>query len=114
MSFVYTREIPNPGEIIAAQPVSPELQEIKKKRDAEIRAVFAGESSKLVLIIGPCSAHDEAAVCDYIGRLAKVQTEVKDKILLIPRIYTNKPRTTGIGWRMAHQRTPGERTSSKA
>lgn len=109
MSFVYTREIPNPGEIIAAMPVSPELQEIKKKRDAEIRAVFAGESSKFVLIIGPCSAHDEEAVCDYIGRLAKVQAEVKDKILLIPRIYTNKPRTTGIGYKgMAHQPNPQE------
>lgn len=109
MSFVYTREIPNPGEIIAAMPVSPELQEIKKKRDAEIRAVFSGESSKLVLIIGPCSAHDEEAVCDYIGRLAKVQAEVKDKILLIPRIYTNKPRTTGIGYKgMAHQPNPQE------
>lgn len=109
MSFVYTREIPNPQEIIAAMPVSPELQEIKKKRDAEIRAVFTGESSKFVLIIGPCSAHDEEAVCDYIGRLAKVQAEVKDKILLIPRIYTNKPRTTGIGYKgMAHQPNPQE------
>jgi 3-deoxy-7-phosphoheptulonate synthase len=109
MSFVYTREIPNPKEIIAAMPVSPELQEIKKKRDAEIRAVFTGESSKFVLIIGPCSAHDEEAVCDYIGRLAKVQAEVKDKILLIPRIYTNKPRTTGIGYKgMAHQPNPQE------
>jgi 3-deoxy-7-phosphoheptulonate synthase len=109
MSFVYAREIPNPKEIIAAMPVSPELQEIKKKRDAEIRAVFTGESSKFVLVIGPCSAHDEEAVCDYIGRLAKVQAEVKDKILLIPRIYTNKPRTTGIGYKgMAHQPNPQE------
>jgi len=109
MSFVYTREIPSPQEIIAAMPVSPDLQAIKKKRDAEIRAVFTGESSKFVLIIGPCSAHDEEAVCDYIGRLAKVQAEVKDKILLIPRIYTNKPRTTGIGYKgMAHQPNPQE------
>jgi 3-deoxy-7-phosphoheptulonate synthase len=109
MSFVYTREIPNPKEIIASMPVSSELQEIKKKRDAEIRAVFTGESSKFVLIIGPCSAHDEEAVCDYIGRLAKVQAEVKDKVLLIPRIYTNKPRTTGIGYKgMAHQPNPQE------
>jgi 3-deoxy-7-phosphoheptulonate synthase len=109
MSFVYSREIPNPKDIITAMPVSPELQEIKKKRDAEIRAVFTGESSKFVLIIGPCSAHDEEAVCDYIGRLAKVQAEVKDKILIIPRIYTNKPRTTGIGYKgMAHQPNPQE------
>ena len=104
MSFEYVREIPNPGEIIAAMPVSPELREIKKKQDQEIKAVFTGESEKFVLIIGPCSAHDEDAVCDYISRLAKVQSEVKDKIILIPRIYTNKPRTTGIGYKgMAHQ-----------
>ena len=104
MSFDYVRELPNPGEIIAAMPVSPELREIKKKKDQEIKAVFTGESKKFVLIIGPCSAHDEDAVCDYIARLAKVQAEVKDKIILIPRIYTNKPRTTGIGYKgMAHQ-----------
>ena len=109
MSFVYTREIPNPKEIIATMPVSAELQEIKKKRDAEIRAVFTGESNKFVLIIGPCSAHDEEAVCDYIARLARVQAEVKDTILLVPRIYTNKPRTTGIGYKgMAHQPNPNE------
>jgi 3-deoxy-7-phosphoheptulonate synthase len=104
MSFDYVREIPNPGEIIAAMPVSSELREIKKKQDQEIKAVFTGESKKFVLIIGPCSAHDEDAVCDYIARLARIQAEVKDKIILIPRIYTNKPRTTGIGYKgMAHQ-----------
>ena len=104
MSFEYVRELPNPGEIIAAMPVTPELREIKKRKDQEIKAVFTGESRKFVLIIGPCSAHDEDAVCDYIARLARVQAEVKDKIILIPRIYTNKPRTTGIGYKgMAHQ-----------
>ena len=109
MSFTYVREIPKPSEIIASMPVSPELQEIKKKCDQEIRAVFTGESGKFVLIIGPCSAHDEEAVCDYIARLARVQAEVKDKIILIPRIYTNKPRTTGIGYKgMAHQPNPQE------
>jgi len=85
-------------------PLSPDLVEIKKKRDQEIKAAFTRQNSKLVLIIGPCSAHDEEAVCDYIARLAKVQAEVKDTILIIPRIYTNKPRTTGIGYKgMAHQ-----------
>ncbi len=109
MSFVYAREIPNPKEIIASMPVSSELREIKKKRDAEISAVFTGESGKFVLIIGPCSAHDEEAVCDYIARLARIQEDVKDKLLLIPRIYTNKPRTTGIGYKgMAHQPNPQE------
>src|SRR5512135_198902 len=110
MSFQYVREIPQPGEILARMPLTPELTAIKKKRDREIRAAFSGENSKLVLIIGPCSAHDEEAVCDYIARLAKVQAEVKDKITIIPRIYTNKPRTTGIGYKgMAHQPNPQEK-----
>ncbi len=104
MSFEYVQEIPAPSEVLAAMPLSPELAEIKKKRDLDIKAAFTRESSKFILIIGPCSAHDEEAVCDYIARLAKVQAEVKDRIIIIPRIYTNKPRTTGIGYKgMAHQ-----------
>lgn len=104
MSFEYVQEIPQPQKILAAMPLSPELTEIKKKRDQDIKAAFTRESSKFILIIGPCSAHDEEAVCDYIARLAKVQDEVKDRIIIIPRIYTNKPRTTGIGYKgMAHQ-----------
>jgi 3-deoxy-7-phosphoheptulonate synthase len=104
MSFNYVHEIPQPKEILAAMPLGADLTDIKAKRDADIRRVFTGESAKLILIIGPCSAHDEEAVCDYISRLAKVQAEVKDKIIIIPRIYTNKPRTTGIGYKgMAHQ-----------
>ena len=104
MSFEYVQEIPPPQEILAAMPLSPELAQIKKKRDQDIKAAFKRENSKLILIIGPCSAHDEDAVCDYIARLAKVQDEVKDRIIIIPRIYTNKPRTTGIGYKgMAHQ-----------
>jgi 3-deoxy-7-phosphoheptulonate synthase len=104
MSFEYVQEIPQPKDILADMPLSLELTSIKRKRDQEIRSVFTHESDKLVLIIGPCSAHDEEAVVDYINRLAKVQAEVKDKVLLVPRIYTNKPRTTGIGYKgMAHQ-----------
>jgi 3-deoxy-7-phosphoheptulonate synthase len=104
MSFNYVREIPQPKEILAALPLGADLTDIKTKRDAEIRRAFTGESAKFILIIGPCSAHDEEAVCDYIARLAKVQADVKDKIIIIPRIYTNKPRTTGIGYKgMAHQ-----------
>lgn len=104
MSFTYVQEIPAPQEILAAMPLSLELVEIKNKRDQEIKAAFTRRNSKLVLIIGPCSAHDEEAVCDYIARLAKVQAEVRDTIIIIPRIYTNKPRTTGIGYKgMAHQ-----------
>jgi 3-deoxy-7-phosphoheptulonate synthase len=104
MSFEYVREIPQPGEILAAMPLPADLDAVKKGQDREIRSVFTGETDKLLLVIGPCSAHDEEAVCDYISRLAKIQAEVKDRIILIPRIYTNKPRTTGIGYKgMAHQ-----------
>jgi 3-deoxy-7-phosphoheptulonate synthase len=109
MSFEYVREIPQPREILGSMPLPASLAEVKSKRDDEIRAVFAREASKLILVIGPCSAHDEDAVCDYIARLAKVQAEVKDTIVIIPRIYTNKPRTTGIGYKgMAHQPNPQE------
>jgi 3-deoxy-7-phosphoheptulonate synthase len=104
MGFTYVQEIPAPQDILAAMQLSPDLVEIKKKRDTEIKAAFTRGSDKLVLVIGPCSAHDEDAVCDYISRLAKVQAEVIDTIIIIPRIYTNKPRTTGIGYKgMAHQ-----------
>jgi 3-deoxy-7-phosphoheptulonate synthase len=104
MSFEYVREIPQPQAILSAMPLPADIASVKKKQDQDIRKVFTGESSKLILIIGPCSAHDEDAVCDYISRLAKVQAEVKDRIVIIPRIYTNKPRTTGIGYKgMAHQ-----------
>jgi 3-deoxy-7-phosphoheptulonate synthase len=104
MSFEFVREIPKPKEIIAAMPLSKDLIEVKKEQDREIKSVFTRESDKILLIIGPCSAHDEDAVCDYIARLAKVREEVKEKVVLIPRIYTNKPRTTGIGYKgMAHQ-----------
>jgi 3-deoxy-7-phosphoheptulonate synthase len=104
MGFDYIHQIPRAKEIIEKLPLSAELKKIKREKDKEILGVFTGAVDKLVLIIGPCSAHDEDAVCDYIARLAKVQDEVKDKIILIPRIYTNKPRTTGIGYKgMAHQ-----------
>ncbi len=109
MSFKYVREIPNPKEILETMPLSQDLKAIKKRRDQKIKDVFTGESRRFLLVIGPCSAHDEEAVCDYISRLAKVQAEVKDKIIIIPRIYTNKPRTTGIGYKgMAHQPNPQE------
>jgi 3-deoxy-7-phosphoheptulonate synthase len=109
MSFVYVQEIPMPGKILADMPLNEQLTRIKQKRDQEIRDVFTKKSGKFLLIIGPCSAHDENAVCDYIGRLAKVQARVDDKIVIIPRIYTNKPRTTGIGYKgMAHQPDPQE------
>lgn len=107
MSFEYVRQIPDARDILKKLPLPGGLKKIKSEKDREITAVFTGEVNKLLLIIGPCSAHDEDAMCDYVGRLAKIQEEVKDKIVLIPRIYTNKPRTTGIGYKgMAHQPNP--------
>lgn len=109
MSFDYVREIPKAKEILEKIPLPADLSKVKQAKDKEIIGVFTGAVKKLVLIIGPCSAHDEDAVCDYISRLAKVQEEVKDKLILIPRIYTNKPRTTGVGYKgMAHQPNPQE------
>lgn len=90
-------------------PLSPELARVKAENDSEIAKVFTGESDKLVLVIGPCSADREDAVLDYISRLRRVQEQVKDKIVIIPRIYTNKPRTTGDGYKgMLHQPDPQE------
>ena len=109
MSFEYIQKIPDAKEILDAMPLPADLQKIKKERDKEISAVITGAVDRLLLIIGPCSAHDEDAVCDYISRLARGQDEGRDKIIIIPRIYTNKPRTTGIGYKgMAHQPKPDE------
>ena len=97
--YEFIRKLPTPEEIKEQFPVSPELIALKKQRDAEIRDVFTGKSNKFLLIIGPCSADNEIAVCDYVTRLAKVNEKGKDKLILIPRIYTNKPRTTGEGYK---------------
>ena len=99
MSFEFIRKLPTPDEIREQYPVSPELQALKKQRDAEIADVFTGKSNKFLVVIGPCSADNEDAVCEYVNRLARVNDKVKDKLILIPRIYTNKPRTTGEGYK---------------
>lgn len=107
MSLHLIKKIPTAGELQEILPMTPKLQQIKKERDEMIRKVFTGESDQFIMIIGPCSADNEAAVLDYVTRLAKVQEEVKGKVLLIPRIYTNKPRTTGAGYKgMLHQPDP--------
>ena len=104
MSMRFIKKMPTAEEIIEEMPLSKHLKEIKKNRDEEIKKVFLNESSKFLLIIGPCSADNEDSVCEYIGKLAEVQEKVKDVIIIIPRIYTNKPRTTGEGYKgMAHQ-----------
>ncbi|MBQ3932873.1 MAG: 3-deoxy-7-phosphoheptulonate synthase [Lachnospiraceae bacterium] len=107
MSFQFIKQMPTPEKVKTDYPISPELAKIKESRDAEIKKVFTGENDKFLLIIGPCSADNEDSVADYCNRLAKVQEKVKDKIICIPRIYTNKPRTTGMGYKgMLHQPDP--------
>lgn len=99
MSFSYLKQLPTPEEIKQTYPLSEACQKIKQKRDAEIARVLRGESDKFLVIIGPCSADKEEPVMDYIHRLAKVNEQTKDKLIIIPRIYTNKPRTTGEGYK---------------
>ena len=110
MSIHFEKKLPVPAEIKRQYPLSPHVKAVKEERDKEIRKVFTGESNRFLVIIGPCSADNEDSVCDYISRLAKVQDKVGDKLLIIPRIYTNKPRTTGQGYKgMIHQPDPDKK-----
>lgn len=107
MEMEFLRKLPTPKELKEQYPVSAQVAEIKEKRDREIREIFEGKKDKLLLVIGPCSADQEDSVIDYISRLRKVQEKVEDKIFIIPRIYTNKPRTIGVGYKgMLHQPDP--------
>ena len=107
MNMDFKRKLPIPKEIKEQYPLTPELAEIKRVRDEEIKAVFKGELDKFLLIIGPCSADNREPVLDYISRLKRIDEQVKDKIIIIPRIYTNKPRTTGEGYKgLLHQPDP--------
>lgn len=107
MSFHFVAEIPSPEGIRAAIPMSDNCKKIKEERDAMIRQVITGESDKFLVIVGPCSADREDAVLDYISRLAPLQEELAEKMIIVPRIYTNKPRTTGEGYKgMVHQPDP--------
>lgn len=109
MSFHYVNEMPGVAEILKTLPLPDNLRKIKAQRDQEIRAVMNGESKKFLVIIGPCSTDNEDAICEYVSKLARVQGEVKEKLILVPRIYTNKPRTTGAGYKgMVHQPIPSE------
>lgn len=107
MSFEYVKELPSPQVVKELLPLSAELAGIKAARDAEIADIITGRSHRFLVIVGPCSADHEDPVCDYTCRLAKVQEEIKDKIVIVPRVYTNKPRTTGEGYKgMLHQPDP--------
>ena len=107
MGLEFMNKLPTPAEIREQFPLPAQLADVKTKRDEEIKKVLTGESDKFLVIIGPCSADNEDAVCDYTSRLVPVQEKVKDKIIIIPRVYTNKPRTTGEGYKgLLHQPDP--------
>ncbi len=110
MGMIFERKLPIPKEVKELYPLSVELGRIVEERNKEMKEIFAGKSNKFILIIGPCSADNEDSVLDYISRLRKVQDKVADKIFIVPRIYTNKPRTTGDGYKgMLHQPNPNEK-----
>lgn len=110
MSFQYIRRMPIPAEIRDQYPVTARMAAIKEERDQEIADVICGKSDKFLVIIGPCSADNEDAVCEYVNRLAGINDKVKDKLVLIPRVYTNKPRTTGDGYKgIMHQPDPNKK-----
>ena len=107
MNMSFKRKLPIPMEIKKMYPITPELEKIKAARDEQIKAVFEGKSNKFIVVIGPCSADSEDAMLDYANRLMHVQEQTKEKLILIPRVYTNKPRTVGDGYKgMLHQPDP--------
>ncbi|MBR4139982.1 MAG: 3-deoxy-7-phosphoheptulonate synthase [Lachnospiraceae bacterium] len=107
MQMTFHRKLPIPQEVKQEFPITQQMEEVKSKRDESIRSVFDGTSDKFILVIGPCSADHRDSVLEYISRLKKIEEQVADKIILIPRIYTNKPRTTGKGYKgMLHQPDP--------
>ena len=107
MQMEFVKKLPTPQEVKEEYPISDRIKKIKEERDQEIMDIFAGKSDKFLMIIGPCSADNEDAVVDYMHRLVGVQEKIKDKIFIIPRVYTNKPRTTGTGYKgMLHQPDP--------
>jgi 3-deoxy-7-phosphoheptulonate synthase len=109
VSFIKIREIPGPEEIIRQVPLPPELQKIKAHRDQELKEIMEGKIEKFIVVVGPCSADEEDPVCDYVSRLAELNEKIKEKLFVVPRIYTNKPRTTGEGYKgMLHQPRPEE------
>lgn len=110
MSFTFLKELPSPEEIKKEYGLTESSVRIKQERDKMIRDIITGESHKFLVIIGPCSADNEDAVCDYIHRLSRIQEKTADRLVIVPRIYTNKPRTTGEGYKgIAHQPDPEKR-----
>lgn len=109
MGMKVNAELPLPADLKAEYPLSENIIRIKEKRDREIRDIFMRKSDKFIVIAGPCSADNEDSVCEYVSRLARVNEKVSDRLMIIPRIYTNKPRTTGKGYKgMLHQPEPDQ------
>ncbi len=107
MAMRINNTLPSPQELKKEYPLSDRLVAMKVRRDKEIRDIFTGRSDKFLVIVGPCSADNEEAVCEYVNRLSRLNEDVSDRLMLIPRIYTNKPRTTGEGYKgMLHQPDP--------
>ena len=107
MSFSFVKQLPTPDEVKEQIPVPEKLKKAKAIRDTMIQDIFTGKSDKFLVIVGPCSADNEESVCEYTNRLARLQEKVKERVVLVPRIYTNKPRTTGEGYKgMLHQPDP--------
>ena len=104
MQMEFVRRMPQPQELMRDYPVSPELKQRKADRDREIREILTGKDDRFLLIVGPCSADREDAVLDYMHRLAELAGQVQERLMIIPRVYTNKPRTRGVGYKgMLHQ-----------
>ena len=104
MQMEFIRKLPNPQDLKKQFPVSDSVHQVKEQRDREIVDIFAGRDHRLLLLIGPCSADREDAVLEYMARLARVRDQVKDRLMIVPRVYTNKPRTKGLGYKgMLHQ-----------
>ena len=109
MQMEFVRKMPRPQELLGDYPIGEEMKRQKAERDRQIADILTGRDDRLLLIIGPCSADREDAVLDYMRRLADVEKQVKDKLLLVPRVYTNKPCTKGLGYKgMLHQPDPGK------
>ena len=107
MAMRINKTLPSPKELKVEYPLSEKLAVMKARRDQEIKDVFTGKSDKFLVIVGPCSADNEESVCEYVNRLSRINEKVSDRLILIPRIYTNKPRTTGEGYKgMLHQPDP--------
>lgn len=107
MQMEFIKVLPSPQELMEDYPISVASKQLKKQRDEEIKNIITGKDDRFLLIIGPCSSDNEPAVLDYVNRLAKVQEQVKDKLFIVPRLYTNKPRTIGVGYKgMLHQPSP--------